>query len=272
MDLRERIIRYQEHIVDGVEYLRSLIALNNLDHLFDVLTEIIGSENREDVFFAMLFVQDAVLFKANEAFIAHVYQSRVIRAIEENLFKSDHNIRDNSIHTLGKLCAVKSVPVLQKTLETYKESDPLMLPGLVFEIRWLTKEDSRILIKPLITSQYYFTRWAALEIIFRTRYDTEGEQFEHKRCDIRTFLQDSNEFIRTEADYIHKQLTWITGVDIPESEKRRKRKELRAFEPKITFAHLKTSFCNYMHRNNIADYSLSELEKFLIDLSNKKEN
>ena len=276
MFIRELILGYVEHVKDFT-YMESLLAMADIDTVFDELAELLGSENGEQASIANLFIRDIALLAPEHIgreFKRKIRDSYLIEALNSNIFSKNHFVRYDSIYTLGKLGITRSINLLIEAFHTYKETDPIILPGLVFELFWLQENDDWEIVGSLLQSPNYPTRWSTLRILDHTvyQYPNDPKPAKFKKSCIKKLIKDENQLIQQEAIYQNLKLEYAEKtLDLPKKEKRIiLKKEVESFKPSICFMNVQIQFTNYLIETKKTSYTINELKSFIDKMSQKR--
>lgn len=267
LDIQEKIIQYRNNISDW-EYVETVLRASDIETLFATIVHMLRSGNGLHIREANFFLRDVVLLAPkhiNEEFRANFSQREIIEAMNDNVFANNFFTRSNTVYTIGKLGFTSSVPVLIKAFHQSMESDPLLLLSLFSELRWLQgKVDWELLNKPLHNS-HFLIRWATLQILDHySVYPEKTQEFLLKKSYLEILLTDTNEWVKQEANYLHRELLHLQNIQgLPRNQKRKLRRELDRSKPWVTFFHVVIRFENYLSTSNQVDYQLSELEEFV---------
>jgi hypothetical protein len=268
MEIREKIIDYIKH-KNNIDYLEFVLASADLEIILDEIEEILRSENGVWISIANLFIRDAALLTTEnigKRFKERIRNSYVIEILNSNIFSQNHFIRYDSIYTIGKLDAKRSTNILIDAFHAYKESDPIILPGLVFELFWLQDEDDWAIVKDLLPSRFYITRWSSLRVLEHTvyRFSSDLRPINFKKQCIELLMKDENHLIKQEAEYQYQRLKCgEKSLIFSKKEKRQKlKKEIEVLRPRVCFTDVQIQFTNYLHINKRTNYTIDELEDF----------
>ena len=132
---------------------------------------------------------------------------------------------------------------------------------------WLGLENFWELVDSMICSDNYFTRWAAIGELpaLIDEDDEEKSILSHEKYKyLERLKQDSNKFVRIEAEYRCRMIEFQTvEQDLPKKERNQKRKELEnEYKSILNFESLSMSFSNYLSYKKLSNYTISQLEEF----------
>jgi hypothetical protein len=272
--LTASILQYLEHLQD-VDYLAVIVTSVPLPELCDTINSLLQSEDDETVDLTCLFIRDLVLFGKRHSdckeFIEQYPQSSIVKTLEQLVFSTNHFTCKQAIYTLGKTCSYNSVGVLNQAFTQLRDTAPLVLPRLIGEIGWLGAENFWELLDSMMSSQVYATRWAIIDVLHEFNGDDArvgDELFQHKCRYVERLRQDSNIYVRSEAEYEYQLLRFRSeGNDLSRTERKKRRKDLeRQYKPKLCFVYVSSAFANYLYTREVKQYSISELETFIADI------
>lgn len=179
--IKTQILRYINHIND-IDYLATIVNLTSAEALWEIIAQLLRSEDYETFDLTCLFIRDLVLFSSRdpdcEEFVKDYPQSCVVKTLEQLLFCANHFTRHQLIYTLGKTCSYDSLDVLNQAFIELRDTDPLLLPRLIGEMGWLGAENFWELIESMMMSQVYVTRWAVVDILDEVSGEAPREQNE----------------------------------------------------------------------------------------------
>lgn len=276
LKIETSILKYLDHLED-TEYLAAIVTSTSLSELFNVINKLLRSENYETFDLTCLFIRDLVLLgnrhDACKEFVENYPESSIVETLEHLLFCVNHFTRKQVIYTLGKTCSYSSVYAMNQAFDVLRDTDPLLLPKLIYEMVWLGTENFCELIENMITSQVYITRWATLETLSQFGDDAQAQDeiFQIKCKFFEQLRQDSNILVRLEAEYKYQILEFRRDANaLPtKSQRQKKRKELERYKPDLCFDTIKSTFENYLSINDLYQYSINELEAFIEDMKVK---
>lgn len=264
MDGRETIREYLDHLEDA-GYVRVLFR-DGVEPVVRLLLAMLGGDDQADTQHAMRFIRDVVNYAMVPEFTTALPASGIFPALHHCLYRADWFIRSSAAYTLGKLCFRENFPALGEALYTHRDSDPLLLPGLVREIAWLTNgAQTWQHVQQVASSPLYLSRWAIMDAAswrgLDAVPDTQGRELEHL---YQSLADDPHPLVRAEANYRLDQLhlRWHSPP-LERSERRRRTKPLRQQEPELGFFELSCLFQNYLLVTNQADYDVATLDAFV---------
>lgn len=169
---RERIrAEWLQHLNDGA-WFAELCAAYTVEGLLRGIVDAIDAGGPEAVD-VMLVLRDFSLHqvgvprKLTNA-VRRVVPALVLPALEQALRAPEWDIRHEAAHTIGRLCFREGVALLEAVFEPSVERDPLALPGLFFELRWLGA-DVWPRVERTATHPHFLVRWATLGWLQKTR-------------------------------------------------------------------------------------------------------
>jgi hypothetical protein len=270
MTLQDQITQYLDHIEDFA-YVDAILKSAPLENIYETIAELLRSGQLEPVWTTSVFLRDVVLSappEIAEPFREKLHTSQIREALHDNLFAPNHFIRRNAFYNCGKLGFKESIGVLSKTFEYYLESDPLLLPDLLFELHWLGDTQEWIYFKQMAECPSYLTRWAALATrpVAHVNIPQNAEDLRHTELQkkyLEQLVQDTHPRVRAEADYKLREFHFYQTRFPSKADQKKARKELEKHLPNLAFFTLEVQFHNTMARNQKTDYALSELEMFV---------
>ena len=206
---------------------------------------------------------------ACQEFIENYPESLIVKNLECLLLSTNHFIRRQVIYTLGKTCSYSSVYTLLKAFNALRDTDPILLPGLLGEMGWLGADNFWEIVEDMMTTQGYTTRWAVIEVLSQFLGQVQDETFQSKYKCFERLRQDSNYLVRSEAEYEYQLLKFRAEMHmLPRAERKKKRRELKQqYKPILYFASIVTAFENHLYSNDLNRYSVDELEAFIEAMS-----
>lgn len=266
MDALEEIRGHIQSTLDA-SAADALLSRVPVPVLCAALATILEADDADAIGDACLVIRDCALLASGpirEEFQAGLLENGVITHLEANLFADNHFTRASIVYTLGKICSTGSLPVLLKAFAAYRDTDPLLVPGLIFESVWLGGDEWSLLDRAL-ESPAYPTRWSIVDQLSGLDGAALDENtYERRRLRYLEALQhDANRLVRDEASYWIQVLTTAIPRDLPRGERRRRRKRLHALEPPITYMTWSIRFGNHLHQLGQCSYTVRELEEFI---------
>ncbi|MBN1311467.1 MAG: hypothetical protein JXB30_08615 [Anaerolineae bacterium] len=274
--IRDAILDYINHTED-LTYLADVFAHNDTTQLVDGIVDLLDNRDNDMVGQVCLFIRDLILVAPQHGlgldFCDAFSTSAIVPALEKLVLADNHFTRKHAIYTLGKTCSIGSVPALQHAFEELRDRDPIILPGLVFELRWLglDAQETLLLIEDMITSPQFATRWAALAIVesYSEAGDLDGGEF-YGRC-FERLRYDDHPLVQAEAEYRYQQ--WQLAQrpsSLTEIEHQQQKTDLKSHQPAILFWDVSIRHSNHLYAHHIADYSIADLEQFIADMTRAK--
>ena len=236
------------------------------------LSQLLKSSDRQIVSETCFVIRDLIVIYSNRydefaEFGKRYPESLIVKTVESLLFYENRNSVLDAIYTLGKTYSYSSIPTLNKAFYHFKDTDPFILSRLFCEMSWLGLENFWELIDSMISSDNYFTRWAAIQEL-PAFIEEDGEDksilLDEKSKYLERLKQDSNKFVRIEAECRCKMIKFQTiEQDLPKKERNKKRKELeKEYDSILNFDSLSRDFSNYLSYKKLQNYKLSQLEEF----------
>ncbi len=260
---------YENSVPDIVAAVCSLLMMHDGNQ----------AEEKERVLKTCLFLRDLVInapdHSCRSEFREQLYDCDIPACLEALLKSSCFAIRDQAIFTLGKIYAQDSVAALQQYALMCKESDPLLLPSLLFEINWLSDEYQYDWIEQhLLTSPSYLTRWSVLMILDEIALLPEDKEWS-RYCElVESLCYDSHIQVSREAKYIKSDLELTARYyDKRKSAQGDEAEQLMQAEDEeremleenspLCFNTILMAFVSEMQRGGRPDYNVGELEAFV---------
>jgi HEAT repeat protein len=264
IDIKTQIQKYPDHIGD-TNYIQSiLIALPQAD-LFALLSELLSSNTQVTVLDTCLFIRDVVNLMPAEVgnlFRLGLFKSPLILTLNDLIVTRNYFVRSNSIYTLGKIGAYKSLPVMQKAFDTLIERDPLIMLRLLSEMRGLyqSRDQWWANIERIASHSHFLIRWSGVEIL---RHSVAYDFIIQSLTLLAALREDVNPFVRKEAEYHALELQHLEEIrGLPKPQQRAMRKALNLQLPKVAFFNLKHQFSEHLWKSKQADYTLEELDDY----------
>lgn len=260
-----------EQYVDQVEeesYWRSILSEFSVIELVRTLVLMLEDESDQAVSAACLFIRDLVLLAPEEGarrpFLECFHESDIVTKLEALLYSPSLFKREAATYTLGKTCCRESVGIMKDVLLGVKDTDPLLVPVLAFEIRWLEREGFlEWVVEHLLQSPSRMTRWATLDVLNSVSLDAEDEGWKLKYLALESLCSDSDLNVRECARFQRDEMELersLAAID-NRREKRRLRRQLEERRPEF-FELIALRFRNEMHQAGKSSYSAGDLEAF----------
>ncbi|KRB30449.1 MULTISPECIES: hypothetical protein [unclassified Acidovorax] len=248
------IASYLDHIQDEA-YIEAALARHGAAALVDAAVRLVRSLETERFDDAVLFIRDVSIGLFQQeitlAFRALLPGSGLFDALDRCLRAPAFHIRSQAAYTFGKLSYPDSADRLIRVLEERRDTDPLLAPQLLFEIRWLRWDDEAHWrrIQWLAEAPEDVCRWAALQAIEDTASCPPGTPIDAL---LAALQNDRFDYIRAEA----------TGL-----RNRSNRQTLTPQEPMAAAKHTPMAFrdlsIRFWHHHTAADYTPADLRAFL---------
>ncbi len=273
-------MHYLDYLHD-IDYLAAIVNSVSDTELCNIINRLLQLEDNEIVSSTCLFIQDLVLLSSRhpdcKKFVKGYPESSIVKTLEQLLFSPSHFIRKQAVYALGKTCSYKSVPVLNKAFNVFRDTDPILLPRLIGEIGWLGAENFWVLLDEMIGSQVYITRWAVIDVLCEFVDDdarVHSELFQSKLRCIQQLRQDSNILVKSQAEYEYQLLKFRSSIyELPKSERKKKRKDVeRQYKPVYYFDQISIAFVNFLYSKRRTQYSIAELEAFILNITQSSKN
>ncbi len=268
MTLEDRILGYIDHL-NNAPYLDSILADRPTPELLRLLARMLRSHEAQDVIWTCLVIRDLINFGPRnahgEAFRDLFPESEAVQQLERLILDGRFFVRANAIYALGKIGSTRSLPAMHQAFDVLLERDPVLLPGLAEEIWWLEEHTTWSLVERMVEHTYFAVRWA----VFGMGLWVHGVPYEEPLRSIhsRSFerlRRDPSELVRAEAEF-HFQ-TWAfeqSKANLSREEKRQQSREVEHLRPQLSFESIRIMMSNRLHIQNIADYSVADLEAFI---------
>jgi hypothetical protein len=274
--IKTRILQYLDHFQD-IDYLAQIVNSISVVKLFNIIDELLKSEDSDKVRLTCNFIQDLVLLAPPHPdcknFGQDFLESSIITTLEELVFSSNHFTRNQVIYTLGKTSSYRSIPALNQAFNKFLDTDPILLPRLVFEMGWLGAENFRSLVDPIISSPIFMTRWAVISMLpgfFGD--DAQDELFPGRLRCLEQLRGDSNPLIQAEAEYEYQLLKFRSNMhNLPKADRKKQLKLLgQQYKPVYCFDHMSMMFENYLYTKEITEYSIDDLVIFISNITQSR--
>lgn len=267
--LCDQILTYLDYWLNQPNYAAEIIAAHPDSH--QQMADFLLTGDVELIMATRYFLQQVVLAERDEVavqFSKGLDISPIVPALEWLILNHPtHLIREQTSITLGKLCLYDRVGTLIECFHRYRETDPLLLDALFFEIAWLQRAsdtpEQLACLEAAANSWNYLTRWATVHMIDRM---THREITSPRVSQILDMLaQDDMAVIRAEVQFFQFKigiLSRIYSEGVTKKERRLMRKQINQAEPALTFEKLEMQFMNPLNRRDSYDYHIMELMRF----------
>ena len=202
------IASYLDHIQDEA-YIEAALARHGAAALVDAAVHLVRSLETEQFDDAVLFIRDVSsgLFRQEItlAFRSQIPGSGLFDALDRCLRAPAFHLRSQAVYTFGKLSYPDNADRLIRVLKERRDTDPLLTPQLLFEIRWLNWDDEAHWrrIQWLAEAPEGVCRWAALQAIEDTAPCPPGAPIDAL---LATLQHDRFDYIRAEATCLWNRL------------------------------------------------------------------
>ncbi|MBD2078830.1 HEAT repeat domain-containing protein [Leptolyngbya sp. FACHB-17] len=267
-----KILQYLNHLQDN-DFIAEVITSKPLTELCDIINTLLRSKDEEVVSLACLFIRDLIQLNRDhpscKEFAEKYPQSSIVKTVEQLLFSTSHFIRRHAIYTLGKTCSYNSVGALNRAFIELRDTDPLMLPWLIGEMRWLGAENPWELVESMMASSSFMTRWAVLENLEYSYRDVQDELYERVCQYLERLRQDLNTYVRQETEYKYQLLRFRSEMDkLPKADRKKRRRALEhEYNPSLHFSSISSAFTYHLSTKGLEQYSVDELEAFVTDMA-----
>ena len=258
-------VRQCVDFLEDEEYWTEILTSCDAQHLVTALDPLLRSTDRGIIDDTCLFIRDLLLVAPRVGcwwqFNNLYYDSILVSSLVGLVTSEFMDLRRPAVYTLGKTIARRTIPRLHSACVRFRESDPLLLPDLLFEIGWLSRDNALVnqLLRDMSESSFFLTRWATLGDpgAFAADSDLAKEVLGRLR-------EDKVSAVREEAAFLFKELEFERSLpSIPtKSQKRRLRAELEKERPEITWDSLCVGFWRYMYEWNLRNYEVREVEDY----------
>lgn len=237
--------------LDDTRYLSRVVGGIETDRLIAEIVDLLHTEDVDKVQLTCRAIRDLIISIRDDDHVADFQRayhgSSIVSELERIARDGKRDVRRAAIYTLGKTGCTGSVPILMDVFRSLMQSDPLVLPEVLFEICWLDRSRLGPLVDEMLASPSFLMRWAALE--------GPGADIACGRL-----LHDPHDLVRMEAIF---HLALIGRPVLPRTEARRKRKELESYRPTVSFSDLRIMFDRWLREGGRTDHSVDEVEMFV---------
>ncbi len=267
--IRDIVLSYVDHLMDFA-YLGDALSQCDTPQLVDGIVGLLHDPDRNVVGQACLFICDLILIAPKRglwlAFRDAYSTSPIVPTLEELVLAKNHFIRDHAIYTLGKTCSTASVPALYRAFQSLRDRDPLILPNLIFELKWLGFEAQELwsLVDGMTTSSRFTTRWAALAVLEKHASGADPDLSGAIEQCFERLCHDDHPLVRAEAEYRHQE--WLVrqrSSTLVKAESRKRRRDLKRYKPAFLFWDIEMRYSHYLSLHRLIDYSIADLEQFI---------
>lgn len=266
----EVVLSYIDHLEEE-SYVREAVADHGVPDLIAAVVQAVDTLQCEDVTKAGLFVIDLCIGVLGTELAAEARSLLPSSGLFDGLARCLHaptfSVRSHAVYTLGKLTFRENLALLERTFRERRDSDPLLMPDLLFEAFWLEPHDDShwARTRNLAESPNCLSRWAALAVIEK---HFKSEPVATVDDILARSTRDSFLPIRAEAAYRQAECNrQIANRSLTKEQFRAERSRLKVershvegLRPKLTFDHLGATFLN-SHRH--PDYTTADVLAFL---------
>lgn len=267
MDIDIWVRDYIDHLEDAA-YVRELFAAEGVAGVSRGLVALLRSGDAHETQAALLFVRDVVNYGMVLHFTERLPQSGIFDALRANLSAPDYAIRRGSIYTIGKIGPRANARLLAEAFPSYLQRDPLLLPGFLFELFWLTRHARQwTYLHAVAASPHYCVRWSLLDESASPLPSLGGhDKYERRRLErlLSRLASDPHPLVRADARYRRHLLPgrreerqWRLG------DRRALWRRVGQGAPDLTFTTLHTLFSNYLSVVGRRDYDIETLNAFV---------
>jgi hypothetical protein len=228
-------------------------------------------QDREPFYYASSFLLDVGrgliprhLFSEEAAaqFIAALYDANLIAILRELLFRPKWFVRDNTLHTIGRLYLSEGRQLFDELFPWCLAHDPLLLRDLFFEYRWLKGNVLPLLV---VASNHanFSIRWSTLRYLDTRGWKCEQSVKEPYAIILEHLAQDPHQLVRAEAQLLNRYAHAENAE--PESQRLLQR-ELRQLKRKVlVWDAFEARFKSAQAAAD--DYTVAEVEAFVGQLA-----
>jgi len=242
-------IRRYDNLLD-TPYLSRVVGGFETDRLIAEIVDLLHTEDVDKVHLTCLALRDLIMVCDDDHvadFQRTYHGSAIVAELERIARDGKRGVRGDAIYTLGKTGCTGSIPILMDVFRSSIQSDPLVLPQVLFEICWLDRSRLEGLVDEMLAGPSFLTRWATLE--------GPGADIACGRL-----IHDPHDLVRAEAIF---HLALISRPVLPKTEAKRKRKELDSYRPSVSFTDIRIMFDHWLREGGRTDYSVDEVEMFV---------
>jgi hypothetical protein len=269
------ILQYLDHLQD-IDYLAHIINTVSGERLCQIIDELLRSDDNQTVRFTGVFIRDLVLLGTQHPdcnkFVKDYLEPSTVITLQCLLSAPNHFARLEAAYTLGKICSYSSIKHLDQAFTKFRDTDPILLPRLVFEMSWLGANNFWALIDSMSNSPIYPTRWAIIAVFESCCSEdvrAQDELFQGKLKYLEKLRGDSNHLIQAESEYEHRLLTFRSEMhNLSKADRKKQQKTLdQQYKPAFCFDQISMMFSNHLYTKGITEYSISELEMFISNMA-----
>ena len=236
--------------------VESIIALQGPEATCGEIVAVLQLNDPASAVRVLSFVRDASLsqHQFRDEFRECLKNSVIWDAFRRLLEHPNFAVRSSVIYTIGKLYYRERSYLLSEAFPFFLNQDPINLPGLLQELKWLTNTWPLDFLNRVVSSDHYLRRWSFCNFLDSYMEDTLYE-FQDL---LKILKQDSNPWVAAEANYRFERIVVKLGPKLPKQEWRKEIKRIEALEPKVTFERAAMKFMA-----NREDYTLDEFHNFV---------
>jgi hypothetical protein len=254
VSLRKQIGEFLAHEETPVD---SIIGDHAMLEVLDEVMSLLDAEP-EAIMCALGFVRDAARnphSRRNE-FRECLVVSDIWDELRRLLCFQNFWVRKNAIYTIGKLAGRERACLLSDSFPYYLETDPINIPPLLKELRWLTGAWNWSFVEQTAAASHYLQRWSLCSLL-----DDDGsspETFERYLDVLSALKTDPNSLVANEASLRVERIKLKLGPKLPKPEWRLEVKRIARLEPRLTFERATMQFMREK-----ADYAAAEFDVFV---------
>jgi hypothetical protein len=261
----------------GVEtetYIDEAVARHGVSAMIAEVTRATGSLDPAVAHGAWLFIRDASIQglsarEVSDRFRRELPDSGLFDALERCLHAPVFALRSGAVYTFGKMGFPENAARLARAFEARRDLDPFLMPGLLFETRWLEAGGGTHWerVRELTGSSGELSRWCSLHLLREARDERIATALDLAR----SLQRDPSAFVQAEAVHVVARLADAARRDRRGCTGKEEAAHGRAFEAqeqqRIAALAPEVTFEEVMHRFTLAatepDYTLEDVLAFL---------
>lgn len=264
--LEQKISTYVHHL-ESPAYWQDILGSHSPSDIENTIIRLLHNGNVQTFSEACLFFNDLTLAAPRlcDAALIPPQSEAIIQAIERGLNSPALVIRINATHTLGRVCATGSLPLLRATFEKSVDHDPLLLPDLAFEVAWLSKQtDIPWISHHCLRAPSYLSRWAGVQVLDKIRCYSDSDDWQPKHDALVVLSNDENHHVKNNARFILEEMVFEKRLPAIEfrPERKRLRRELESRRP-TSFDIISAAFIKHLQSHNLISYTPTALDSFV---------
>lgn len=149
--------------LDQPQHAHDFVLQHGVEATLASVVRVLRGRNPGDVFTALGVVRDAALCEADDASrLRAAIRATICPELDALLSAPNLALRTHAVYALGKLSMHDQAFRLEAIAEHTLQHDPMLLPRLLFELRWLHSPLAEPLLERALRSDEPLIRWAAL--------------------------------------------------------------------------------------------------------------